>query len=272
MGSYNVIFCVLTYKNHQDLQEFIDSLRTGKFNFSYRIVVVNNFADNKSLDLIKNIALSNNCDFIENDNLGYSHGNNLAIKYAKENYEYEYIIISNSDIIVKELDYNRLMKFDDAILAPEIICLNNKKQNPMYFRYMPVSEKIVYYGFILDSRLIQHFGILFNKIDRYLNRIFIKLIQKEDVPIYACHGSFIIFSKRALQKFSEVFDENIFLFCEESDLAQKARGLRIRIIYDKKIKIWHKEDGSMKLSKNNLYDIHKKSYLYYYKKWTHKGR
>lgn len=268
--SYNIIFCVLTYKNHEDLQELINSLKIGKFNFSYRIVVVNNFADNKSLERIKNIASINDCDFIENSNLGYSHANNKAIEFAKEKYEYNFIIISNPDVIVKEFDYDRLMKFDDAIIAPEIICMNKKKQNPMYFKYMPISERIVYHGFMTNIRLIQFFGILLNKMNRYFNRIINKITQKKEIQIYACHGSFIIFSKKALLKLEKVFDENIFLFCEESDLAQKAKSFKIKIIYDKEIKILHKEDGSMNLSKNNMYDIQKKSYLYYFKKWKFK--
>lgn len=50
MRKFNVIFCVLIYKNHTGLIEFIDSLKeNSKLNFSYKVIVVNSFADDASL-------------------------------------------------------------------------------------------------------------------------------------------------------------------------------------------------------------------------------
>lgn len=39
------------------------------------------------------------------ENKGYSYGNNRGIEYCHNNYEYDYIIISNPDIIIKKFDF-----------------------------------------------------------------------------------------------------------------------------------------------------------------------
>lgn len=266
MVRFNIIFCVLTYKNHVDLTEFVKNLHENKnINFSYKIIVVNNFADKSSLKAIKEIATSNDCVFIESENKGYSHGNNLGIQYAKSNYEFDYLVVCNPDTIIKEFDFNSLKNKD--IVAPEIICLNDKRQNPMYFSYMPFSEKIVYFGYKNRNKFILYCGIFLNKVNRYINNVSMRLTMKEEKKIYACHGSYIIFRRNVIERLFPVFDENIFLFCEESDLAQKAKEHNIDIFFSKDIIILHKEDGSMSLSNSNLFEIHRESYLYYYTKW-----
>ncbi|MBE0067690.1 glycosyltransferase family 2 protein [Thermoanaerobacterium thermosaccharolyticum] len=269
MEKYDVIFCVVTYKNYKDIADFLRNLQEKKnIEFSYKVIIVNNFADDESLKKIKQIALKYNCNFIENENKGYSHGNNLGIEFAKNNYKFDYLVVCNPDTIIKQFNFNSIKEYNKCIIAPEIICLNNNKQNPMYFRYMPLSEKIVYYGFLNRNRFFLLFGILLNKLDRYINRIIMKSLKKKQQKIYACHGSFIIFSNYAIEKLYPVFDNNIFLFCEESDLAQKAKKNGIDIIYTDDIIVIHKEDGSMNFSNNNLNEIQRESYLYYYKKWN----
>lgn len=268
MKDYDVVFCVLTYKNHLDLSDFISSLQNYKhINFTYKIVVVNNYADTQSLSLIKEIAVSNDCDFIESENRGYGYGNNLGISLIKETYKYKYLVVCNPDTIVKQFDIEYLNYFSNSIIAPQITCLNGKLQNPMNFSYMPLSERLMYIGFKNNIRLFSLFGMLLIKINRYKNYKIFKKKQKSTQVIHACHGSFIIFSKYALEKLYPVFDENIFLFCEEGDLALKARSLNLDIIYHDEIKILHKEDGSMNQSDFNKGSALRKSYMYYFEKW-----
>lgn len=268
MESFDIVFCVLTYKSYQDLDDFVEGLKSVKQDFTYKIIVVNNFADQESLIKIRNIAKTNKCDFIENENTGYSDGNNKGIDHAKNTYKFKFLVVCNPDTIIKNMDFEKLGKYNKEIIAPQIRCINNKNQNPLYFKYMPFSEKLVYNGFRKRNRLVTIFGILLNKIDRFIGIALMNMKSEISHDVYACHGSFIIFSQNTIEKLFPVFDSNIFLFCEESDLARKAKKLGIRIIYDSSIEIFHKEDGSMSLSSDNLYEIHRDSYLYYYEKWN----
>ena len=269
MEKFDIIFCVLTYKNHVDLAEFIENLNiNNSINFSYKIIVVNSFADNKSLEKIKEIALNNECIFIESENKGYGFGNNLGIAYAKANYEYKYIVVCNPDILIKQFNIKELIGEEKNIIAPEIMALHGKKQNPLSYSYMPLNEKLTYIGFKKRLKLVFYTSIFINKIERNIKSFICNIQSIEKKQIYACHGSCIIFSKYAIEKLYPVFDENLFLFCEESDLAKKAEHSNVSITFNKNIIIFHKEDGSMKLSNRDLNDIHRKSYLYYYKKWN----
>jgi len=62
----------------------------------------------------------------------------------------------------------------------------------------------------------------------------------------------------------KLYDENMFLFAEEAYLAHVFEKEKINTILTKNILIFHKEDGSMKLSKINEDDELRKSVMYYY--------
>lgn len=270
---YNLIFCVLTYKNHNDLIEFINALKSNnEIDFTYKIVVVNNYADEESLKLIKEISMFNSCEFIESENNGYGAGNNIGINFIKDNYDYDYIVVCNPDTVIKNMKLSDLGKYKNEIIAPKIECLNGKLQNPMNFEYSKIAEKLMYIGYSKDLKFISYCGIALLKIQRYILNKTMIFMNKKERKIYACHGSYIILSKYAIEKLNKVFDEAMFLFCEEGDLARKAQSYNIDIIYDENINILHKEDGSMNLSNKNLQNILKESYIYYYEKWNKKGK
>lgn len=269
MEKIEIVFCVLTYKNHLDLIEFIKSINTNdQIDFSYKIIVINNFSDQDSYHKIKHIAEMNNCDFINSENYGYGHGNNLGIDLALQNYNFDYLVVCNPDVEIKQFKIEDLSGQENKIIAPEIIARNGKKQNPMNFNYMPLNESLMYIGYKKNMVFLLYLGILINKITRTINNVNMSFSSEKSHEIYACHGSFIIFSSYVVKKLVPIFDNNIFLFCEEGDLARKAKKLGISSTYNKNIIINHKEDGSMNLSNTNLNDVQKDSYIYYYKKWN----
>lgn len=269
MNKFDIVFCVLTYRNHTDLEEFIESLKGNKkLNFTYKIVVVNNYADFESLKKIRDIAILNDCVFIESENKGYGNGNNLGISFIKDNFDYEFLVVCNPDTMVVNLDIRSLKGLNNKIIGPEISCLNGKLQNPMNFSYMPISEKILYIGFKKNIRMMVYIGIALIKINNLFRRKLMIFKKNTLNTVHACHGSFIIFGNLAIKQLYPVFDDNIFLFGEEGDLAQKARRQNVDILYKDNIKIIHKEDGSMKQSNINISNTLRKSYLYYYEKWN----
>lgn len=262
----NIIFCVLTYKNSKDLEEFLKSSK--KINEeNIKVVVVNSFFDEITSKKIQNISKKYSCDFLEVENKGYGFGNNRGVEYINKKYKYKYLIISNPDIEILEFDINDLIqkKNEEIIIAPKIINKKNRNQNPMNRKYSFFSEYLIYKSYLKNNKSYCILGILLTKIFRFLG-IIKSYFKKEDL-IYCCHGSFIIFTKAAVDKLSIIFDEKIFLYGEEGDLAQNCRKKHIKIIYNSNIKVLHKEDGSVGISNLNLNKVMKKSQLYYYKKW-----
>lgn len=261
---YKHVFVVLTYRNTKDLVGFLDSLE--KCVESYKVIIVNSFYDDKSRDEFENIAVKHGCDFINVPNKGYSSGNNRGIDYAKEKYEFDYLIISNPDIIVKKF----LLPEENqpAIYCGKITTLSGKLQNPMHVVENKLSEYFVYKGMKKNNKFLFYSGITISKIFRTMFNLKIKISHRERFKIFAAHGSFFVFSRKAVEVIKPAFDEKMFLFSEEHVLAKRAKKQNIPIYYLKSVECIHKEDGSMNLWNGNINEELKKSVIYCYESYV----
>lgn len=258
------IFVVLTYRNSTDLQEFIDSIKE-QVQDDYQIIIVNSYYDDASKDLIKNIAEKNSCVFLDIENKGYSYGNNYGIQYALQNYEFDFLIVSNPDIIIKHFDANQLKK-EMSAYGPVIRTKNGKMQNPYRKSYSPIGEFLTYWGHRIGISKLKYLYIVFNKIEREL---FLKTFMKskqQKKKVYALHGSFQIFTSDLIKKYSPIFNNNMFLFCEEDWLSYRLRKEKVPMYMIKAVEVLHQEDGSFSQSKNikTAKEI-QKSYMIYYR-------
>lgn len=263
---YKFIFVILVYRNTEDLIECIDSIK--QYVESYRIIIVNAFYDDATYQVVKEIAKDNDCDFINVENKGYSYGNNRGIEFAEDHYHYDWIIISNPDIIIKNFDTKIFNETQFDILAPKITTADGRQQNPMMFRKSALSEKLIYNGLKKQNKYHFYFGIAITKFIRSLSIAYYKLARRKQFRIYCAHGSFVVLSNHTVKTLFPVYDENMFLFGEECVLAYKAKKSDLKCIYSSSISIYHKEDGSMKLC--NISTINnelKKSNIYFYENY-----
>lgn len=254
---FKYIVCIVVYRNYNDL---VTCLNTLYLIDNYRIIIINNFYDNNTKNKIKQVADKYNCDFINQENKGYGAGNNTGIKYALDNYDFEYLIISNPDIQIK-----KFLNHEDVnnVYAPIIRTTRGKNQNPYWYIYNPVAEYMLYIGMKYNINILCLFAWGMNKLFR---EIFLYNNKKSErySLIYACHGAFFVIGKKALEKIVPLYDENMFLFSEEALLAQKLKKAGIKIFLDQKVEIMHSEDGSMSLGTISIKEEEKKSYIYYY--------
>lgn len=265
-NKYEFVFVVLVYKNEKDLKDFVISVKE-KYN-NYKILVVNSFYDQKSYNLIKNESQKLDCDFISIENKGYGYGNNKGVEYCLMNYEFDFLIISNPDVIVEK---NKHVYSKKYLTAPMIKTLKGKKQNPYWFVKNSICEFLIYYGYKHDIRLITLIGIIINKLLRELFLLVFKIINRRNVFIFAAHGSYICFPKVIIEKIMPIYDENMFLFSEEAYLAHKLKKMNIKIELTKEVTILHKEDGSVRLSNIGVTSEERKSIIYYYENYIQNG-
>ena len=252
---YDFVFIVLVYRNTTDLENFFRCFNLNKS----KVIVVNSYYDDKTKDDFKQIASNNGADFINIENNGYGYGNNRGCEYAIANYIFKFLVISNADIEIRHIDINCLNY--EAITGPKIITKTGKNQNPYRAFSSNTYEKIVYYGWKKRNKIILTICFALNRLIRELY-----LLKRRSGKVYAVHGSFVIFPCKILHKMFPVYDENIFLFAEEDDIAHKAHNLNLDFVYNPKIQIFHKEDGSTS-SLNNSFEYVRKSALYLNKKW-----
>ena len=264
---FDAVFCVLTYKTELDLKDFIISAKDA-CGFSFKIVVVNSFYDKESEEKIKAVATDGDCDFISVENKGYGAGNNRGIDFIRENYDFDYLIVSNPDTVIKKFDLKDLKAIKDEyfIAGPKIICRKRKNQNPATVRNCSLANALIYNGYKKDRKLSIYAGYAVNKLVKLLSFYYLK----KTPTLFQAHGSFVIFPKNTLYRLCPVYDENIFLFSEEMDLGYRTKSLNIKSYYLPKIRVYHKEDGSVKLSNVNVYKEGKRSFVYVTDKWKDK--
>ena len=259
MEYYRYVVIILVYRNSADLEECMQSIKQKMK--SVRMVVVNAYYDDDSQKEIERIAKAYDGDFISVENKGYSFGNNRGIDHALYKYEFEYLIISNPDIIIQEFDADG---YNYDVIAPLIYNLNGKAQNPMVIKKSRLVEKLIFHGMKSNHRLFIFMGIAINKMRRECGLKFRRIFGKENYPIYQPHGSFVMIRKPVIDKLHPIYDENMFLYAEENVLSMKLEDHGFTAYFVSTIKILHKEDGSMKLAGKSFNEELRKSNLYFY--------
>ena len=132
-------------------------------------------------------------------------------------------------------------------------------------------RNLIYNGFKKNNKFYIYIGIFLNKIIREIDIIIYKILKKNRKKIYMAHGSFLLINKKAIEKLKKlggfpIYDNNIFLFGEELDLAIKLKKFSMETTYINSISVLHKEDGSMKY-RSDINEKLKNSNIYIYEKY-----
>ena len=234
---------ILTYNSSGLIKACLDSvyqyndLEPGEL----EIIVVDNSGDEEKIKLESILADYPAILYIKNSNKGYGQGNNVGIKKSKGSI----ISVMNPDVLlIKPIFKEVLKKFNaDAQLA----MLGGKQLGHLDTSFFIRPEKEF---FIITLFL----GLFFNKIN-YYNQNFMFL-----------SGAFLFFDKK---KFEEIglFDEQIFLYCEEPDVTKRFLKKGYRTSFEKEMTYRHLIDG-----RNDLSDFTFKAGIastsYYFKKFN----
>lgn len=258
---FDFIFVVLVYRNTKDLKDFFASLNVN----NSKVIVVNSFYDDESEIEFKEIAISNNADFVSVPNKGYGAGNNRGVEYALSHYDFRYLVISNADVNIIRMQRDALESKPVGIFAPSIHTLSGKQQNPHIPFYCALVDRIKYSFFLKNN---WNAIICFCAINKIFRMFFLGVLRHfNGGKVYSAHGSFVILPKSVLEKLVPLYDENVFLFTEEENLAMKAKMKGCSTYYVPDIEIRHKEDGSTSTISDKQRDITRESYITFYKKW-----
>lgn len=248
---------ILNYNDYETTSNMLDMIKDYKS--LDNIIVVDNNSTDDSYNILKKYD-NKKIDVIKSDhNGGYSSGNNVGIKYLLDNYNVDYVIISNPDITVKDKDISELVKELDndssiKVIAPNISELGDIKRGWM----LPD-----YYGEIITiantrQRFHKRYG-LYND-DHYNDKL---------SKVEAVSGCFFIIRSDVLKEIN-LFDEGTFLYYEENILGNilKKKGYDTYILNT--VTVTHNLSQSVDKSIKKLkkYKILVKSLMYYEKKYN----
>lgn len=219
--NHRVGLVTINYNDADTTKKFVESIIN--FPSVQHIVVVDNASTDNSFEELRSIQ-STKVDVVDTGkNGGYGYGNNVGVEFLNKHYKVDYILISNPDV-----------KFNDEIINPICECLANDDNTLLAGIIMRdingIAQTNSAWKILSPMRMVLNEGAIINRLlhmDRYMD------IFKHNItsPVYVdcVAGSFFMIKNNPLFV-SPLFDENMFLYCEESYLGLKIKNANMHEI------------------------------------------
>lgn len=251
---------VLNYNDYETTFFFVNTIKNYK-NIK-TILVVDNDSRDGSFDRLKKMESTKIKIVSSKSNRGYGAGNNFGIRYLIDNFNSDYILLSNPDVFVDEVVISKMEDFlrsktDYAIVAPFMLNSNGEKVPYSVFRIPQKWEYILSMDFFV-SRFIKPF--LYKNIEKVTSPFF---------DVGAVSGSLFLMDAKKMLQYG-MFDEHMFLYCEEVVLGIKMKngGKKIALLPNETFVHNHSVSISKSISSMvKRHKIHLKSKLYVIKEY-----
>lgn len=192
------------------------------FNTIDHIAVIDNCSTDDSVQTLLHYANSK-IDIVKSDrNGGYGYGNNFGIRYLNEKYKPSHILICNPDIDIEEDVLRRMLNTFNAdpriaVVAPFMLNRDGRKEPGCAWR-LPTK-----YEYIFSADLIiGHFL----RPTHYPNLDKLTEISKE---VDCVAGSLLMVDTAKMLQYG-MYDENIFLFGEETTIGCKFKKAGLKTV------------------------------------------
>lgn len=255
---------IVNWNTKELLRQCLNSIpKVDNRGLKLEIIVVDNVSEDGSCEMVKKefpeVRLIQN-----KENLGFAKGNNVGLNEAKG----EYIMILNSDTIIKEGAIEKLVKFLDtnenaAGVMPLLLNKDNSIQkDPIYLRFPSPLFVFINYNSFFKKIAVNFFSDLLYSVND-----FSRVSEVEQLS-----GAAMIIKGDILKSIGG-FDETYPYYFEDVDLSFQLRKLGYKLFMDPEAKIIHlggqstkkliENDGMDKmhyLNFNSLFIFSDKSY------------
>lgn len=246
----DVSVIIVNYNTYDLVVQCIDSVVKHTKNFTYEIIVVDNNSPNRDIENL-NIIFPDINLILNDKNSGFGIANNIGNQFAKG----DYIFLLNSDTILIDNSINELHLFmkenNEVGVCGGNLCDKNLMPATSFSRLMPS---------------------MMSDLDYLFFNIFTKLIYRKNIYYYHgdnpieikgnISGADLMISKKIFDSVGG-FDENFFMYYEETDLLYRIRQKKYKTYIVPKSKIIHLEGASESVKSVKLdwtYDSKKKYY------------
>lgn len=244
-----VFITIVSFNSNKLTLDCLKSIeKLNKKNIELFVIVIDNASDEifKTSEDFKNFKL----DIIRSEeNLGFSGGQNLAIKYALKK-EADYVLVLNSDTIAQEdLVLKLLDAFDDnvGIVSPKIYFAKGREFQKDKYEKKDLGNVIWYAGGVVDWKNIIAFHRGVDEVDKG------QYDQLEEIDFAS--GCAMMIKQEVFERIG-FFDERFFLYYEDNDFSQRAKKRGYKILYQPSAILWHKNASSAGGSGSNLQDYY----------------
>lgn len=251
-------FVILHYLAPKDTIECIESILKYRDCDDCPIVVVDNASpDNSGAELKNRYSANRRISFVFSEkNLGFSGGNNLGINYARYKLNCDTVVVLNNDTYLIQDDFCSVIREEYAashfgVLGPQVFDPEGKNySSPLSYknhtlREMKGNVRIWHKNYLKSLLHLENVHRI--KIGNSSNTIKTaeRLPITERVTGLELHGCCLVFSPEYFAHF-EGFEELTFLYGEETILRLNCEKYGIKLVYNPKLKIFHKEAVSTK--------------------------
>lgn len=248
---------IVNYRTYKLTKQTILSILNTVKNISYEIIIVDNDSHDGSLEhLSSDFKKYDNILFLGNDsNDGFAVANNLGFKKSSG----DYILLLNSDVVVKENTINSCLEYikqhnNVGALGCKVL-LPDGTLDKACRRSFP-TFKVSFYRMTGLSKI-------FPNSERF-NQYNLSYLDDDGVYSIDCIVGAFMLLKSDIYRECGGLDEDYFMYGEDIDLCFNIKELGYDIIYYGECEIIHYKGASGK-NRRLLYEFHKSMDIFYNK-------
>jgi len=247
---------IVSYNVKDFLEQALESVNRALNGISSEVIVVDNNSVDGSVQMLQ--KRFPNVDVIASkENLGFSGGNNLALKKATG----QYIVLLNPDTLVQEDTFHKLIDFFEN--NPQASAATCKILNPdgtfsIDCRHSIPTPSTAFWKLLGLNKLFPKSKIFGRYNLTYLD-------ENDTYPVEAISGSFMMIKKEIVDK-TGLLDETFFMYCEDIDYCHRINQQGGKIYYVPDTQIIHYKGESTKVNNIDYVITFNKSLYQFYKK------
>ncbi len=249
---------IINYNQEDITLQSVQSVKKYVKNVQFEIIIIDNHS--KSIKKIKRYYQKNKSFvrlIVNNKNYGFAKAVNMGIRAGKGDY---FLLLNNDAFFINNVDVKKLIKFYSA---------NREKCGLIGFKILNKDLSIQYSIYKFPSIFLHLVRLFKLRIGHELVRNdqwYDKILFFND---YFLKGVVLFFNKKIIKDIG-FFDENIFLYGEETEFQYRAVNRGYKIIYYPFIELVHlgsqsTKDNFLKLKYQYI------SLLYFFKKYNKIG-
>jgi GT2 family glycosyltransferase len=251
-----VSIVIVNYNTTDDIKKCIESIKACTITIGYEIIVADNCSHDRSIEKIKNEFTGIKL-FLLDKNYGFGAGCNYGASKSKG----KYFLFLNPDTIIENDTIDKMFYFleNNKNIGVCSVLMENKSDNIPYF-YNSFPD--------LTWEFMEMTGFLHNKRIRKLYNDANENHSSESMEIDWAIGACLMI-RREVFDLVKGFDEQFFLYYEDTDLQRRIRNEGYKVMLLNKLKIKHEGKSSIEeneTGENTYYlNMHISKMKYYIK-------
>lgn len=260
-------FVVLHYQSLVTTQLCVSRLFESLGNQDIQVVIVDNASPNGSGRQLQEYYMNHEKVqvLLANENLGFARGNNLGYAWFLDNYDLDFIVIMNNDVLIEQdtfihVLYQEYQRSHFAVLGPDIFEPSTRRHRNPYRDHgytFDEAQDLLKAMRRWDSFFAPRYASLHmhRLIEALKTSLEFKQSDRHPARSEGCmlQGSCFVFSRIYTGVRSVAFCPDTFLYFEEAILCRDCEKLNLPMVYCPDVQVIHLGSVSTKTLKQTAF-------------------